>query len=48
MVNPDGVDLVNGYFDADSTVYRAAKDLAENYPAISSRTGGRPISAAST
>ncbi len=31
MVNPDGVDLVNGYFDEDSSIYRNAKKLADNY-----------------
>lgn len=34
MVNPDGVDLVNGYFEQESAVYKAAKELSENYPAI--------------
>ena len=33
LVNPDGVDLVNGALNEDSQ-YALAKTLAENYPAI--------------
>lgn len=39
MVNPDGVDLVNGYFDKDSDIYKSAKKLSENYPNIQFPTG---------
>ena len=39
MVNPDGVDLVNGYFDKDSAVYKSAQNMAENYPAIPFTSG---------
>ncbi|MBS5842010.1 MAG: peptidoglycan-binding protein [Clostridiales bacterium] len=35
MVNPDGVDLVNGFFETDGSIYQSAKNLAENYPSIS-------------
>ena len=35
MVNPDGVDLVNGYFEKGSPVYNSALRLAEDYPNIS-------------
>ncbi|MBQ1279169.1 MAG: peptidoglycan-binding protein [Clostridia bacterium] len=34
MVNPDGVDLVNGYFEKDSNVYKEAKRKAAAYPDI--------------
>lgn len=34
MVNPDGVDLVNGYFEKDNPIYVKAKSLSENYPNI--------------
>lgn len=34
MVNPDGVDLVNGYFFDDSLVYRNAFRLSSAYPDI--------------
>lgn len=34
MVNPDGVDLVNGVFAPDSPEFQAARALSENYPAI--------------
>lgn len=39
MVNPDGVDLVNGYFEKDSEVYKSAKKLADNYPNIEFPSG---------
>lgn len=39
MVNPDGVDLVNGYFERGGAVYNAALGLAENYPAIPFASG---------
>jgi len=34
MVNPDGVDLVTGFYAKNSMVYQDAQRLAENYPAI--------------
>lgn len=34
MVNPDGVDLVTGFFDSDSDVYAGAKSIADNFPDI--------------
>lgn len=35
LVNPDGVDLVNNFFEKDSAVYKSAANLAENYPELS-------------
>lgn len=34
MVNPDGVDLVNGAIDMGSTYYSEARRIADNYPAV--------------
>ena len=34
MVNPDGVDLVNGALAPDSAEYENARQLSQNYPAI--------------
>ena len=39
MVNPDGVDLVNGYFEKGSLVYNSALRLSESYPNISFQIG---------
>ena len=35
MVNPDGIDLVNGYLKPSNVNYENAKKIANNYPAIS-------------
>lgn len=35
MVNPDGVDLVTGFYPPDSEAYQQAQSIAENYPAVS-------------
>ena len=34
MVNPDGVNLVNGAFPQDSTIYNRAKIISNNFPSI--------------
>ncbi len=39
MVNPDGVNLVNGIYDTDSQVYQNAKYIANNYASISFTDG---------
>ena len=34
MVNPDGVDLVTGYYPIDSDIYHSFQSIASRYPDI--------------
>jgi len=39
MCNPDGVNLVNGYFSSESPIYMQAQNIAKNYPNIDFPSG---------
>ena len=34
MVNPDGVDLVTGYYDTNGSIYRSFESISSRYPDI--------------
>ena len=34
MVNPDGVDLVTGYYDTNSSIYNSFKNISADFPDI--------------
>ena len=35
MVNPDGVDLVTGFYPINSEIYRSFQSISKNFPDIS-------------
>ena len=39
MCNPDGVNLVNGYYSSESAIYLQAQNIARNYPNIDFPSG---------
>lgn len=39
MVNPDGVDLVTGYYNTNSSIYNSFKNISDNFPNISFPSG---------
>ena len=39
MVNPDGVDLVTGYYSPTSSIYRSFKNIAASFPDIPFTSG---------
>lgn len=34
MVNPDGVDLVTGFYKEDNSIYQSFKNISLSYPSI--------------
>ena len=34
MINPDGINLVNNFYDKNSNVYISASNIAKNFPFI--------------
>ena len=34
MINPDGINLVNNFYDKNSKVYISASNIAKNFPSI--------------
>lgn len=39
LCNPDGVNLVNGYYPIGGSIYRQAQDIANNYPSVEFPSG---------
>ena len=39
MCNPDGVNLINGYYPIGSSIYAQAQNIANNYPSIEFPSG---------